>query len=217
MKLNIKKSTTPISLAGSHIDDCRHVCAFFTSEEEEYRVLMPFIREGFSCGDKAVHVVDPSQREEHLQRLATVGIDTSEAQASGQLEILNNTEAYLKDGRFDQDRMLEAFKRMASGNSKDDFPLSRIVCRMDWAVGDQFRIQNVIEFEARVNHIWSQHDDAVICTYHLAKFGGDVVVDILRTHPMVIIGGILQRNPFYIPPDEFLYEYRQRQQNGATR
>jgi hypothetical protein len=27
------------------------------------------------------------------------------------------------------------------------------------------------------------------------------VIDIMRTHPMVIIGGILQQNPFFVPPD----------------
>lgn len=50
----------------------------------------------------------------------------------------------------------------------------------------------------------------MICTYHLGKFGGDTVVDIMRTHPMVIIGGILQRNPFFVPPEEFLSELRKR-------
>jgi len=36
------------------------------------------------------------------------------------------------------------------------------------------------------------------------------VVDIMRTHPMIIIGGILQRNPFFVPPEEFLPELRER-------
>ncbi len=35
-------------------------------------------------------------------------------------------------------------------------------------------------------------------------------MDIMRTHPMVIIGGILQENPFFVPPSEFLHELRQR-------
>jgi hypothetical protein len=35
-------------------------------------------------------------------------------------------------------------------------------------------------------------------------------MDIMRTHPMLIIGGILQKNPFFVPPDEFLPEFRQR-------
>ena len=71
---------------------------------------------------------------------------------------------------------------------------------MDWAVEDQSHVDDVIEFESRVNEVWRRHDDAVICTYHLGKFGGDAVIDIMRTHPMVVIGGILQHNPFYIPP-----------------
>ena len=61
-----------------------------------------------------------------------------------------------------------------------------------------------------VNDVWQRHDDAVICTYQLGKFGGDTVIDIMRTHPMIIIGGILQQNPFFVPPKEFLREYRQR-------
>jgi hypothetical protein len=206
----VKKSTAPISLAGSQLDEVRHVCAFFNSDEEEYRVLLPFIKEGFERGDKAVHVVNPNQHQDHLQRLAAVGIDATSAQQSGQLELRTNTEAYLRDGRFDQDRMLEAFEQLASGNSQGGFPLSRICCRMDWAMEDRSHIDDLIEFESRVNDVWRRHDDAVICTYHLSKFGGDTVIDIMRTHPMIIIGGILQHNPFFVSPEEFLPEIRER-------
>jgi hypothetical protein len=129
----MKKVSAPISLAGSQLGEARHVCAFFNSDDEEYRVLLPFIKGGFECGDKAVHVVNPDQRRDHLQRLAGVGINPAAAQQSGQLELRTNTETYLRDGRFDQDRMLEVFEQLASGNAKGGFPLSRIVCRMDWA------------------------------------------------------------------------------------
>jgi len=205
----MKQIAPPIALAGSRLVEVRHVCAFFTNDEEEYRVLLPFIREGFVSGDKAVHVVNPEQHHEHLRRLTAAGIDTTAAQQDGQLEIHNNTDVYLRDGKFDQDRMLVTFEKMASGSSAR-FPLSRIVCRMDWVLGERSRISDVIEFESRVNDVWARHDDAVICTYHLAKFSGDAVIDIMRTHPMVIIGGTLQQNPFFTPPAEFLREYRQR-------
>jgi hypothetical protein len=207
---SMKRALDPIHLAGSQLDESRHVCAFFTSDDEEYRVLLPFIKDGFECGDKAVHVVNPDQRHDHLQRLAAAGIDATAAEQSGQLEVRINTEAYLRDGRFDQDRMLAAFEQMASGNVQEGFPLSRICCRMDWVVEDRTFVDDLVEFEARVNDVWRRHDDAVICTYHLGKFGGETVVDIMRTHPMIIIGGILQRNPFFVPPEEFLLELRQR-------
>jgi hypothetical protein len=202
--------SAPISLAGSQLGKVRHVCAFFSSEEEEYRVLLPFIRDGFESGHKAMHVVNPDQRDQHLRRLIEAGIDPVMAQQKGQLEIKVNTEAYLRDGRFDQDRMLATFEQLASGNAEAGFPLSRIVCRMDWVVGDQSRLENVIEFESRVNDVWSRHDDAVICTYHLSQFRGEAVIDILRTHPLVILGGTLQQNPFFTPPEQFLSEYRAR-------
>ena len=88
--------------------------------------------------------------------------------------------------------------------------MSRIVCRMDWASGDQSRIDDVIEFESRVDEVWRRYDDAVICTYHLGQLSGDAVIDIMRTHPMVIIGGHLQQNPFFTRPEEFLRDFRGR-------
>jgi hypothetical protein len=213
----MKKDATPISLAGAQLGDTRHVCAFFNSDDEEYQVLLPFIKDGFDCGDKAIHVVNPDQRDDHLHRLAALGIDTSAAEQRGQFELRPNTDTYLRDGSFDQDRMLAVFEQLASGNAKHGFPLSRIVCRMDWAAKSRVFVDNVIEFESRVNDVWRHHDDAVICTYHLGQFSGDAVVDILRTHPMVIVGGLLQRNPFFVPPEQFLPEFRKRRATQTAR
>ena len=206
----------PISLAGSYLCETRHVCALFNNDEEEYRVLHPFIKDGLKSGDKAVHVLNPEQRQDHLQRLAAAGIDPASAQQRGQLELRVNTEVYLPDGRFDQDRMLQVFEQLASGNAPGGFPLSRICCRMDWAVEDRSHVDDVIEFESRVNEVWRHHDDAVICTYHLGQFGGDAVIDIMRTHPMVIVGGILQQNPFFVPPAEFRHEFRHRRARRSS-
>jgi hypothetical protein len=206
----MKKGAAPISLAGSQLGNTRHVCAFFNSDDEEYRVLLPFIKDGFTCGDKAIHVVNPDQREDHLQRLAAAGIDAAAAERAGQLEIRTNTDAYLCNGRFDQHRMLQVFEQLAGSNANRRFPLNRIVCRMDWAAEHRTRVDELIEFESRINDLWNRHDDAVICTYHLSRFSGDTVIDIMRTHPVVIVGGILQQNPFYVPPEQFLREVRDR-------
>ena len=206
----MKTALKPIPFAGSQLGEVRHVCAFFNGSDEAYRVLLPFIQDGFQCGDKAIHVVNPDQRPDLLRRLAAAGIDSTAAQQSGQFELRINTEAYLTDGRFDQDRMLEAFEQLASGNGNGKFPLSRIVCQMDWAAEGESHVENLIEFESRVNDVWRRHDHAVICIYDLAKFSASTVIDIMRTHPLVIIGGILHHNPFYAPPEEFLREFRGR-------
>src|SRR5258708_9139169 len=100
------ESNQPIRFAGSVLGAQRHVCAFFHSADEEYRALLPFIKEGFERGEKAFHIVDPKLRAEHRLRLASVGIDVSAAEKGGQFELRNWADADLRDGHFDPDRML---------------------------------------------------------------------------------------------------------------
>ena len=202
--------TAPIPFAGSQLGEVRHVCAFFNSEDEKYRVLLPFIKDGFECGDKAVHVVNPDQRHDHLERLAAAGIDTDGRRGE------RSTRAADQRRNVPSGRPLrsgpDARGVRASGNRQRQSRLSPQSHCMPHGLGGDGRshVEDLVEFESRVNDVWSRHDDAVICVYDLAKFGGDTVVDIMRTHPMIIIGGILQQNPFFVPPGEFLREFRGR-------
>src|SRR5882672_4691180 len=76
-----------IRLGGSTLGNRAHICAFFHNPDDEYRVLLPFIKDGFACGEKAVHTVDPQRRDEHLKRLALVGFDITALHRSGQFEL----------------------------------------------------------------------------------------------------------------------------------
>lgn len=211
----MKSDAQPIRFAGSELRHSRHVCAFFNSEDEQYRVLLPFIRDGLAAGEMAVHVLCPCCHQGHVDRLGRAGIEVQPAIDSGQLSVLSSIDAYLHNGSFDQDRMIGMFERMASAEPAG--LLTRFVCQMEWAVEDGRNcIDDVIEFESRVNDVWATRDDAVICVYDLARFSGEAVVDIMRTHPMIIIGGVLQENPFYTPPAQFLSELRARRGGIAT-
>src|SRR3989442_15678533 len=95
-----------VRLAGSPLQSYRHVCAFFRTPDEFYTVLLPFIKEGFDRNERALHIVDPKLRQEHVRRLEGVGIDTAAAQASQQLELRVWEGAYLRGGHFVSDAML---------------------------------------------------------------------------------------------------------------
>ncbi|HEY0337569.1 MAG TPA: MEDS domain-containing protein, partial [Burkholderiales bacterium] len=81
--VSTETSPTPIRFAGSVLGAQRHVCAFFQSHDEEYRALLPFIKEGFERGERAFHIVDPKRRAEHRLRLASAGIDVDTAEKTG--------------------------------------------------------------------------------------------------------------------------------------
>jgi hypothetical protein len=200
----------PVRLAGSVLSRSCHVCAFFHSKSEEYEVLMPFIKEGFDRGDRAFHVVDPKQRSNHLRRLESEGIDVANAEATGQLEVRRWQEAYIKDDHFDQYRMIDTIKDALDPAKREPGKLTRLVANMEWALEDLPGVHEIVEYETRLNQVLPAYHDPVVCTYDLSRFDASVVIDIMRTHPMVIIGGILQENPFYVPPDEMLRELEER-------
>jgi len=155
-------SDQPIRFAGSVLGAQRHICAFFHSSDEEYRVLQPFIKEGFERGEKAFHIVDPKLREEHLRRLESAGIDVATAEQSGQFELRNWADAYLCDGHFDQDRMIALIQEVLEGARQQGFPLTRFVPHMEWALEDRPGVDDLVEYETRVNYIWHQYKDPVI-------------------------------------------------------
>ena len=197
-------------LDGTEVRRFGHVCAFFRNREEEYRVLLPLAKEGFERGEKVFHIVDPEHLTERLCRLREAGISPDAARRPDQLEVRVWEEAHLRGGHFDQDAMTTLLEGILAGANANGFARTRLWSNQEWAIGDNPGVEDLLEYEIRVNYFLPKYDDLVVCVFDLSKFGGSIVMDILRTHPIVILGGNLQENPFYVPPDEFLRELRER-------
>src|SRR5689334_7363507 len=195
-----------VRLGGTDLAQARHICAFFNSADENYRALMPFIKDGFDRGEKAFHIVDPALRADHCERLKRAAIPVDSAIESGQLEVRLWEEAYLRGGHFDQDSMLSLIEQVLRNGKSQGFPLTRLVANMEWALEDCPGVHDIVEYESRLNNILPKYDDPVVCVYDLAKFDAETVMAILRTHPVALVGGTLRVNPFYVPPAEFLEE-----------
>src|SRR5207249_4601916 len=200
----MRASERSVQFAGGTLGGQRHICAFFITIDEEHRVLRSFIKEGFDRRKKAFHIVDPEVREQHLKRLEEAGVNVQQAMDTGQLEVRPWQDAYLRGGRFDQDAMLALIEDVLTSSGAAGYPLTRLLAHMEWALLDKPGVDDLVEYETRLNYVLPKYDDLVICAYDLTKFGASVTVDILRTHPVVIIGGTLQENPFFVPPDQLL-------------
>jgi hypothetical protein len=148
-----------VGLARSRLNCRCHVCAFFHSRGDEYKILIPFMKEGLDAGDRAVQIIGADRRAEQIQRLAETGV-------------------------------------------------TRIWANMGWVLGDFPGAHDIVEYESRLDYVLPKYDIAAVCTYDLTQFSASVVMDILRTHPQVIVGNVLRENPFYVPLDEFLAELR---------
>jgi hypothetical protein len=199
-----------VHLSGRPLDQHRHICGFFNSKQEERRTLLGFIKEGFEQGDKAVHVVASDAVTEHRTWLSENGVDVAEAEQRRQLEISTWEDTYLADGCFDQYRQLKRLEDVLVTAHDEGFRQTRIIANMEWALENVAGVDDVVEFESRLNDVLPHYPDVVICTYDLSRFNAGVAIDVLRTHRAVIVGGVLQENPLFLPPEEFLAELRAR-------
>ena len=158
----VNSPDAPIEFAGGALGRDRHVCAFFATRDEEYRVLTPFIAEGIERGDNAYHIVDPVLRDDHRRRLTESGVGVAEAEQSGQLEIKAWQDAYLRDGRFDQDRMLALVQEVLEAGKRKGTGLTRLVAHMEWALEDFPGVSDLVAYETRLNYLLPRYRDPVI-------------------------------------------------------
>ena len=140
----MKTAAAPISLAGSQLGAAWHVCAFFHNPDEEHQILLPFIKEGFACGDRAFPVVNPMLRETHLQRLASAGIDVAVAAPSGQFTLHDWYDAHLRQGHFDQHGMIAYLEEQLKDGPRQGFRLSRAIGHMEWALEDRPGVEDLV-------------------------------------------------------------------------
>ena len=210
----MNEPTRAVRLPGAELRRFGHVCAFFHSPEEEYRVLLPLAKEGFEQGEKVFHIVDAEHLPERMSRLNEVGISPVAARRPGQVEIRAWEDAYLRGRHFDKEAMMTLLEETLRGAKADGFGQTRVWANMEWALGEFPGVEDLVEYETRGNSFLPRYDDLVVCTYDLTKFGAGVMMDVLRTHPLVIIDGFLHENPFFVQPDEFLRELRAR--DGST-
>jgi MEDS: MEthanogen/methylotroph, DcmR Sensory domain len=110
--------------------------------------------------------------------------------------------------------MLALLEEVLQSGAAAGYPLTRFVSRVEAALVNKAGVNSWLEYETRVNYVVPKYDDPVICTYDLSKFSASIVMNMMRTHPVVIIGGVLQENPFFVPPDQFLLEIRQRRRSA---
>jgi len=202
--------------AGPGLERYGHVCVLYNSVDEEYRVLSRFIREGFAQRHKAFHIIDANLRQDHLRRLRELDIDIEGGEATGQLEVRGWEAAHLRPGWFDQHAMLSLVGDVLTDAENRGFPYTRWVANMGWALGEWRGVGDLVEYCTRLNHLVPKHKATVVCTYDLARFSARSAIDVLRTHPVAIIGGIVHENPFYVAPEELLRELEERKHSPGT-
>lgn len=193
-----------VNLAGAAVGHHCHACAFFEGRDDEYNVLVPFIKEGLKGRDRIVQVIDEGHRAERLRRLSESGISVAAAEQLGRLEARPWENAYLQGGRFDQHAMIALLEELLTASKEQGFAVTRLWGNMEWVLEQRPGAHEIFAYESRLNHVLPKYDTVAVCAYDVTRFSDAVLTQILRSHPKVIRNGLLQDNPSYVPPAQHL-------------
>lgn len=211
---SMRSALAPVYLGGSLVGAKGHICAFFSSAEDEYRTLLPFIKDGLEANEAAFHTVDPARANDHVTRHLGAGIDVDAYRRKGQLKLKSWDEVHLLGGKFNPEATSELFGSARLAAIERGYPRIRYISHMGWSASRLSDLE-LLEYEAQANH--ECRDGLLsVCVYDLSLFRADLVIDVMRTHALVVVGGTLYENPFYVSPDEFLRELRERPARRAA-
>jgi len=198
-------TTSPITMGrpGVAMAPGDHICAFYRGPAQRDEVLLPYQREGILAGDKVICVMDDPDVEQVTKPLSLV-LDVEASVSSGQLDLLRSDNAYIPDGTFCLDRMLDFWEAGVGGAvRRSGYSFVRAVGEMTWALRDLPGVGDLVRYEARLNRFLPRYPQVILCLYDLERFtDGQVLMELLRTHPKVLMSGQLLENPWYVEPDD---------------
>ncbi len=187
-----------------------HLCYIFNDDEERAKTMSRFLAKSLSSRQKVLHLVDTVTPQDLHGELASEGVDAS---ASGKdIVTIDNESAYCPGGTFDPVALLDGAMSFCRQATEEGYSGGRVCGDMSWVLRKKVKLADLMAYETKVNHYVRITPCTAICEYDARKFDGSTLMDVLRTHPAMIVGGHVVLNPYFVSPDALLQETRAREQ-----
>ncbi len=177
-----------------------HLCYLYDSEEQLWNLLVPFIKKGLESQERVLYIAEASAFQSIGKYLRHSGTMIAEYVTRGQLIFLSYERSFLRNGIFQPNAVLDFLKQITQESLSQGYQAVRIAAKMDWA---RAYTKEVIEYEARLNYFIADNPIMFLCKYNIKQFEASILMEILHTHPLILLGAELIENVYYIPPSEF--------------
>jgi hypothetical protein len=186
-----------------------HVCAMYFGTGQRDEFLVPYLRSGLRSGDKCICVLDVT--DPRMLSVLGHGLDIDDALASAQLEMSGAADTYLSSGEFVADEVLAFWETtMGTALASGDYAFVRAAGEMPKPLQIlPGGIDAFMAYESELNTYLAEHpEQSLLCMYDLEVFGGGLMLELLRTHPRLLLGGLLLDNPHSLAPEDYRTSHR---------
>ncbi len=201
-----------------------HVCQLYNQRDELTHTAASLIKDGLRGADKcffagpAERVVDMRKALSIVQYTAqhTVSHDVERALSNGQLQLVDDREELLQNGRFDPYHLLSTHLAMVAKAQNEGWEKVRAVIDMGWLIQDVATPDQILKYEAASDAVFTFQSRPIVALlqYNYAELPGELVVELLKLHPIAVVGRFIKRNPYYVNAEDYMVKIiRRTQQN----
>jgi hypothetical protein len=188
----------------------RHIVYIYNDDLERKKTLAKFLQTGLINNEKVLYLVNDISTDEMRKELIELGVDIDNKQ--NDFDLTEGHYTYCPDNYFSGEFMLDLVGKYYDNAINEGYAGARGAGEMSWALEEgRASIPDLLEYEAKLNIILKEHPLTTVCQYDTRKFNGEIIMDMLTVHPMAVVRGQLVKNPYYIEPEVFLDEYKNRQ------
>lgn len=185
-----------------------HICQLYSKVTEIPGVTARLMRVGLSLSEKCLFAASPVQVKELREELRKLQVDVDALIASGQLVLLEEREVFLADHgkRFDPYFLLSSHQTFISQALREGWQAARISIDMTWLVKDIATPEQILKYEAASDAVFTFQNAPIIALMHYdhSKLVPSLVVEMLKLHPISVVGKYIKRNPFYLNSEQYM-------------
>jgi hypothetical protein len=182
-----------------------HICGLYETDAERDEIIMGFLHEGDLQHDNQLYCPAERTKEDFISKYGNLYPECKDHVHDPAVFSINSAEElYYPDGTFSPISMDKGLNAYFTESQKKGKKNIRATAEMVWALQAIPGIEHLMAYESRLNYFIPGKPWISVCLYNITKFSGSMIINVLRTHPYTISGGVITQNPYFQNPDEWL-------------
>jgi hypothetical protein len=184
-----------------------HICQLYSKVNEIPGVTARLMRVGLTLSEKCLFAAATAQVNELREELQKLEIDVDKAIEAGQLVLYEEKEPFLANGkRFDPYYLLSAHQTFIAQALREGWQAVRISIDMTWLSKDIATPEQILKYEAASDAVFTFQNAPIIALMHYdhSKLIPSLVVEMLKLHPISVVGKYIKRNPYYLNSEQYM-------------
>ena len=183
-----------------------HIVQLYNKVSEITGVTARLLEMGLQAHEKCLFAGTSAAVQEMEAALKKADIDVAEAKVAGQLIMLIERESLLVNNRFDPYHLLSTHQTFIAQALREGWKAVRISMDMSWLTKDVATPEQILKYEAASDAVFTFQNAPIIALMHYdyAQLPGALVVELLKLHPIAVVGKFIKRNPYYLNSEQYL-------------